>query len=89
MCLLNFTVKLFALSILNFAMVLEKSLQKIVLETYQRNLTVTQIFDRSKSIICPIIAKLGQSDKLNICETTHFFFQRPLSKKCTMGKLRH
>ena len=66
MCLLNFTVKLFVLSIVNFAMVLERSLQKIVLETYQRNLKVTQIFDRSKSIICPIIAKLGQSDKLNI-----------------------
>ena len=66
MCLLNFTVKLFVLSILKFAMVLERSLQKINLETYQRNLTVTQIFDRSKSIICPNIAKLGQSDKLNI-----------------------
>ena len=61
MCLLNFTVKLFVLSILNFAIVLERSLQKIVMETYQRNLTVTQIFDRSKSIIYPIIAKLGQS----------------------------
>ena len=66
MCLLNFTVKLFVLSILNFAIVLERSLQKIVMETYQRNLTVTQIFDRNKSTICPIIAKLGQSDKLNI-----------------------
>ena len=29
-----------------------------------------------------------KSDKLNICETTHFF-QRPQSQKCTMGKLRH